>query len=306
VILVQLPETSGILFQFNHTFIDNNGVKNLLRSFNGEKFDFHRVERKEQKKRFQQFKNAIKFAGLMLTNWTAPISNLSKKSSKPVKKKYIIHDFTLDETNFIKSKIKRSFHIQSMSSLLLAACCKAIQELLLERGEQLHKFTFQQPFEITAKKEPAYIIGNRFSFIHYKLQPEQLTTIAALQDEINQQTMQQMKDRIAYKSLDLQTILRHLNHKIHLAMIHLPAKGKMTSFSYKFICEAKLIDQFAHRKIDDMIHIPPVMKNPPITIGGMYYDGAMRIEVCYDENSLPKSDADAIFARISHYLLAAE
>ena len=42
ITLFQLPKSSSILFQFNHVYIDNNGVKNLLRSFNGEQFDFIR------------------------------------------------------------------------------------------------------------------------------------------------------------------------------------------------------------------------------------------------------------------------
>lgn len=306
VTLVQLPETSGILFQFNHIYIDNNGVKNLLRSFNGEKFDFHRSQAIEQDKFYPRLKNALQFAKLMLTNWTAPISNLSANKGEIVKKNYIIQNFTREDTEIIKSRIKRSFHIQSMSSLLLAACCKAIQDLLIQQGKKIHKFTFQQPFELISKKEPAYIIGNRFSFLHYKLQPEEVNTVSELQNEINKQTMQQMKDRIAYKSMDFESIIRFLNHRVHLAMIHLPARAKMTSFAYTFIGEAKIIDSFANREILDMIHIPPVMKNPPITIGGMYYDSNLRIEVCYDQNSINKEDADFINSRILHHLISEE
>src|SRR5690606_27325444 len=36
ITLFHLENSSAVLFQFNHIFIDNNGVKNLLRSFKGE------------------------------------------------------------------------------------------------------------------------------------------------------------------------------------------------------------------------------------------------------------------------------
>ncbi len=301
--LIQLPDSSAILFQFNHIFIDNNGVKNILKSFAGEKFEFHRILKPEEKSFFKRLQNGFQFTRMMMTKWREPISHISSKDKRPVFKKYILHSFTAEETESITAKIKRSYHIQSMSSVLMAACCKSLQDHILKKGEKQYKYSFQQPSELTHKKDPKYILGNRFSFIFYRLQPEQVTTISEIQDELNKQTMQQMKAGIALKSLDLQSILRFVNLRLHFGMINLPARGKMTSFAYTFIGESKIISEFAGRKVTNMINIPPVMKNPPITFGAVLYEGNLRIKLCYDMNSVSNLEAEELIQSMKHHLL---
>ena len=80
----------------------------------------------------------------------------------------------------------------------------------------------------------------------------------------------------------------------------------MTSFAYSFVDETKVIDQFAGRKILNMIHIPPVMRKPPVTIGFAYYDSKLLTQLCYDKNALSADEADLIFDSIKGVLLAQE
>ncbi len=306
ITLIQLPKSSAVLFQVNHIFIDNNGVKNILRSFNGEKFQFHRTLKPEKDSFFTRLKNGFAFARIMMKKWREPISYISSTDTNPVLKEYIIHDFTAEETNQIESKIIRSHHIKSMSSLLLAVCCKTIQEHIDSKGETQQKYLFQQPSELTHKKDPKYILGNRFSFMYYRLKPEQVTSISEIQQELNKQTMEQMKADIASKSLDLQSILRFLKLGIYYWMMNRPAKGKMTSFAYTYIGETKIIDEFAGRKITNITNIPPVMKNPPVTFGGVLYEGKLRVKICYDSNSMTSKEAADMIGSLKNYLLYAE
>lgn len=306
ITLIQLPSHSLVLIQVNHVFIDNNGVKNLLRSFGGQEFEFHRTLKPEVNSFFKRLKHGLEFSKMMLTKWREPISNITSDDKSPIHKEYIIHDFTDEETEYIQSKIVRSHHIQSMSALLMANYCKVLKEFVLNKGGELEKFTFQQPFEMTSKKEPQYILGNRFAFFHYRLSADQITTIDSIQKEVNKQTVDQMKRNIVSKSLDLQSILRLVKFPIHYWMINLPAKGKMASFAHSFIGESKIIDHFAGREVTNMINIPPVMKNPPVTFGGVYYDGNLRVEMCYDSNSLSEAEGNSLFESLKTQLLANE
>jgi len=306
IALIQLPKSSSILFQFNHVFIDNSGVKNLLRSFNGEEFDFIRKNKPEKISFFKRMKITFQLSRKMMSKWYESKAFIHSSTKKPIDKDYKFHTFTDEETTFIKAKIKRSHHIESVSSLMLAACCLSLKELLLKRGEKLKEFVFQQPFDLAPRKEVPYILGNRFSFIHYRLQPEQVTNLAEVQNEVNKQTLQQMKDKIPQNFLHLESILRLVNLRFHLWMISLPARGKMTSFAYSFVDETKVIDQFAGRKILNMIHIPPVMRKPPVTIGFAYYDSKLLTQLCYDKNALSADEADLIFDSIKGVLLAQE
>lgn len=303
VTLIHLPTSCSLLLQVNHVFIDNNGVKNLLRSFHNEKFDFHRTIKPEVNSYFTRLKNGFGFTKMMMKKWREPISHISSSKKLPIHKDYIIHDFSSEETEFIKSQIVRSYHIQSMSSLLMATYCTAIKEHIVQKNGKLEKFSFQQPFELTLKKEPNYILGNRFSFLHYRLKAEQVTNIAEIQDELNKQTMQQMKANVAPKSLELQSILRFLPLFSHYWMINLPAKGKMSTFAHTFIGESKIISEFAGREITNMINIPPVMKNPPVTFGSMYYDGNLRVKICFDSNSISTEEAASLINSIKENLL---
>ena len=133
-----------------------------------------------------------------------------------------------------------------------------------------------------------------------------MTSVQEIQNELNKQTMQQMKERFAYKSLDLESILRFVNLRLHLGMINLPARGKMTSFAYTYIGESKIIHEFAGREITNMINIPPVMKNPPITFGCVLYDGNLRVKLCYDSNSMTGKEATDMIDSIKHHLLDTE
>lgn len=306
VTLIQLPSHSLVLIQVNHVFIDNNGVKNLLRSFGGQEFEFHRTLKPEVNSFFKRLKHGLEYSKMMLTKWREPISNISSDDKSPVHKEYIIHDFTSEETEYIQSKIVRSSHIKSMSALLMANCCKVLEEFILNKGGKLEKFNFQQPCEMTSKKEPQYILGNRFAFFHYRLSADQITTIDSIQKEVNKQTMDQMKRKVVAKSLELQSFLRFFKFPIQYWMINLPAKGKMTSFAHTYIGESKIIDHFAGREVTYMINIPPVMKNPPITIGGAYYDGNFRIQLHYDNNSLSKAEGNSLFESLKVHLLANE
>lgn len=303
ITLIQHQHLSAILFQLNHVFIDNNGVKNLIRSFNGEKFQYHRTPKPLENSFFKRLKNGLQFSKLMLTKWQEPIANISSSHKNAIQKAYIIHDFTAEETQLIQSKIERSFHIQSMSSLLMAVYSKSINDFLTQNGKKIHKFSFQQPYDLTSKKESAYILGNRFSFIHYRLKPEQITSLSDIQYELNRQTMQQMKESTVTKSLDLQSILRFFSLPIHYWMINLPAQGKMSTFAHTYIGESKITAHFAGREIVNMTNIPPVMKNPPLTFGSVLYDGKLRIKICYDTHSIKKGEINTIYNSIKEYLL---
>ena len=306
ITLFQLPKSSSILFQFNHVYIDNNGVKNLLRSFNGEQFDFIRKIKPDKVSFFKRMKITFQLSRKMMSKWYESKAFIHSSTKEPIHKGFKFLTFTDEETDFIKAKIKRSHHIESVSSLMLAACCLSLKQLLLKRGEELKEFAFQQPFDLAPRKEVPYILGNRFSFIHYRLQPEQVSTLAEVQNEVNKQTLQQMKDNIPQNFLHLESVLRLVNLRFHLWMISLPARGKMTSFAYSFVDETKVIDQFAGRKILNMIHMPPVMRKPPVTIGFAYYDSRLLTQLCYDKNSVCEDEADLLFDSIKDVLLAQE
>ncbi len=303
VTLLHLKDSCALLIQVNHVYIDNNGVKNLLRSFHNEKFDFHRTIKPDANSYFKRLKHGFEFTKIMLKKWREPISNISSSKKLPVQKDYLMHGFSSEETEFIKSKVVRSYHIQSMSSLLMATYCTVIKDFILQKNGKLGKFSFQQPFDLTAKKEPKYILGNRFSFLHYRLKADQVTNIEEIQDELNKQTMQQMKANVAPKSLELQSILRFLPLPIHYWMINLPARGKMSTFAHTFIGESKIIDEFAGRKIKNIINIPPVMKNPPITFGSLFYDGKLRVKICFDTNSITREEAVTLLSSLKQRLL---
>jgi hypothetical protein len=115
-----------------------------------------------------------------------------------------------------------------------------------------------------------------------------------------------MKRSVIPKSLDLQSFLRFFKFPIQYWMMNLPAKGKMTSFAQTFIGETKIIDHFADREITNMINIPPVMKNPPVTFGGVYYEGIFRVMMCYDGSSLSKEEGDSLIESLKAHLLGNE
>ena len=304
ITLFQLENSSAILFQFNHIYIDNNGVKNLIRSFNGEEFDFLKTTTTKQNSFSTRYKNMIVLSVKMMKKWYEKKAFIHSKNKGPIKKNYIIDTLTEEETAHIKGKIKRSHHIESISSILMGACCIGVKELLTNREEELKEFIFQQPFDFSSKRERPYILGNRFSFIHYRLQPDQVTNLSELEYELNRQTLQQIKERTPYQFIDLESIFRNFPLAFHLWMISLPAKGKMTTFAYTFIDETKIIDEFAGIKVLDIINTPPVMRKPPITFGFAYYDGKFRTVQSYDSNAIEKSEAELLFKSIKELLLA--
>lgn len=304
ITLFQLEKSSAVLFQFNHIYIDNNGVKNLIRSFKGEEFDFYKTTTTTQNSFSTRYKNMIVLSVKMMKKWYEKKAFIHAKSKGPIDKDYIIDTLTEDETSHIKAKIKRSHHIESISSILMGACCIGVKELLTNRNEGLREFIFQQPFDFSSKRERPYILGNRFSFIHYRLQPEQVTNLSELEFELNRQTLQQIKERTPYQFIDLESIFRNFPLAFHLWMISLPAKGKMTTFAYTFIDETKIINEFAGVKVSNIINIPPVMRKPPITFGFAYYEGKFRLVQSYDRNAIDKSEAEKLFNSIKEVLLA--
>lgn len=304
VTLIQLEKSSSVLFQFNHIFIDNNGVKNLLRSFSGEQFDFVKTSITKQNSFVTRFKNTTILSMKMMKKWYEKKAFIHSNTEKPIEKSYLIHTYSDEESDYIKSKIKRSHHISSISSMLLGACCIGVKELLINRKEVLKEFIFQQPFDFTNKREAAYILGNRFSFIHYRLKPSEVTNLSALEYELNRQTLQQIKEHTPHQFIDLESIFRKLPLRLHLWMISLPAKGKMTTFAYTFVDETKVIDEFAGQKITNMINIPPVMRKPPVTFGFVYYESKLRVMQCYDANTINEAEAQLLFNSIKQQLLA--
>ena len=302
--LLQLGDKSKILFQFNHIFIDNNGVKNLLRSFNGEQYDFTRRKKDSQPSFFQRLKSTISLSRRMMSKWYESKAFIHTESKQEIDKGYIFHRFSKEETALIKGKVMSSHRVKSISSLLLAACCLSMKQLLDQRDEEPKELVFQQPFDLTPKREKPYILGNRFSFIHYRIPPKELTNLMDLQDEMNRQTIQQIREKTPHEFIDLQSVMRRLNLRLHLWMISLPARGKMTSFAYSYVDETKVIEEFAGLKIENIINIPPVMRRPPITIGAAYYDGQLLVQLHYDKNALDVEEAERFLTNMNSQLLA--
>ncbi|GEM_PF-3996674 len=304
VTLIQVEGKSSVMLQFNHIFIDNNGVKNLLRSFNGGEYDFIREKHEEQASFFKRLKVTFQLARKMLAKWYQPKAFLHANSNGPIDKDYLFYRFSSADTEKVKSKVVPSHRMKSISSLLLSSCCIALRELLIKRGEELKEFVFQQPFDLTPKREKPYILGNRFSFIHYRIPPEGVTTLGEMENELNRQTLEQIREKVPQKFLELESILRSISLRLHLWMISLPARGKMTSFAYTFIDEAKVIDQFAGHNITYITNMPPIMRRPPITIGFAYYEGDLVVQACYDRNAITREEAEFFFEQIQSSLLA--
>lgn len=302
--LIQLPDSSAILLQINHVFIDNNGMKNLLCSFNGEEFDFSREQQEKQASFFNRLKSTFSVARKMLVKWYEPKAFLHSESKKPIRKGYTIKTYSIDETERLYSKIHKSHHISSLSSVLLSYCCLGLKDVLVSRKEKPREYVFQQPYDLTPRKEKPYILGNRFSFIHYRLAPDEVSDADALQDELNRQTAHQMREKIPQKFMELESVLRHVHLRFHLWMISLPAKGKMTSFAYTFVGETKVIDTFMGRKVKDIINIPPVMRKPPITFGFGLYEGKLRFHMCYDSETISEDEIKLFFDRINELILS--
>ena len=306
VSLIQLTDSSAVLFQFNHIFIDNSGVKNLLRSFHGVQFEFHRANESEQNSFLKRLRNTVSLARKMLHKWYESKAFIHSTSKEPISKDYRLHEFNDEETALIKSKVTRSHRVESISSVLLSACCISLKELLVYRKEKPKEFVFQQPFVTSAKKANTYILGNRFSFIHYRLKPEKVTSMSEIENELNRQTINQIRERVPYKFLELESILRWVNLRFHLWMISLPSRGKMTSFAYSFVDETKVIDNFANRDVSIMINVPPVMRKPPVTYAFGYYDSKLLIHLCFDKNTVADDEADLLLESLKKHLLYQE
>lgn len=304
ITLIQLKNSSSILFQFNHIFIDHNGAMNLLSSFNGAKFDFIKSLKEEETSLFSRLKSTVSLSVKMLNKWYQKKAFIDSNSDSVIQKEYTRYVCSQEETNHIKSKIRRSHHIKSISSLLMGACCIGVKQLLLQRDETLKEFIFQQPFDSTPKKTPPYILGNRFSFIHYRLQPGAVNNLADIENELNRQTLEQIKERTPQRFIDLESILRNFPLRLHMWMISLPAKGKMTTFAYTFIDESKVIEEFAGRKITNIVNIPPVMRRPPVTFGFSYYESKLVIQQGFDKNAITEEEAQFLFDTIKKELLA--
>ena len=240
----------------------------------------------------------------MLVKWYEPKAFLYSDSKLPIQKNYTIKTYSLEETKQLHLKIRKSHHISSLSSVLLSYCCVALNKVLNERNEKPREFVFQQPYDLSPRKEKPYILGNRFSFIHYRLSPEEVNNSDALQDILNKQTAQQMRDKIPQKFMELESVLRHVNLRFHLWMISLPARGKMTSFAYTFVGETKVIDTFMGIKVRDIINIPPVMRNPPITFGFGLFEGRLRFHMCFDERTLSAKEVKLFYDCIDEMILS--
>ena len=304
VTLIHVNDKSSILFQFNHVFIDNGGVKNLLKSFDGEEFDFLRQTPLIESSLLKRIGISVKLAKQLLRKWYEPKAFIHSKSDGPIVKRYRLYEYNIEDTKRMLSKVKRSYHIASISSYLMSALSLAIKGLLQDRKEPLREFVFQQPYSLAPKRKKAFILGNRFSFLLYRLPASQVEDIDVMQDELNFQTSEQMKNKIPQKFLELESIMGLFPMRFHLWMASLPAKGKMTTFAYTFVGETKMVDEFAGLKVLNMINKPPIMRMPPITFGFGFYEDRMRFHICYDAETISEEEIDTLYERANALFLS--
>lgn len=292
-----------LVFSWNHLLMDGYGASLLLQQIaSGEDWRLNVYGGKQAATKFNLFA-AIRAKFFIDRTSAKPLVAIAPANPKAGNQKIKIIRFTADETKAIDQTGIMSGARFGRSPVYLASAARGVQTILRQRNQPLHDFWVPVPRDQRKKGAQGPLIGNHLSFLFYRLKAQHLQSIRESVQSINNQMVQQIKNKTFADYDILMHALRRTPLPLYYYWIKGPQGGSLSSFL--FTVAADHPDSFTHfqgHAITDAWSFPSNIHPPGLTFAFMRYRECLQVMISYFDDVLTPEELVMLEQKLKHEL----
>lgn len=280
-----------IILSWNHLLMDGYGAALLLRQLFDSQVEFDEqlfLNYEVPRYNLKTFWEATKAKFFIDYTSRPSLTMISPKHlTKESEERLHILDFSPNKVKQLDEKALRSGAKFGRSAFYLACCARAVSGVLDRRGAKMKNFWIPVPRDNRKKSAIGPIIGNRLSFLFYRLKREGLLTLESAVASINEQMMDQIRHK-SYQSYNhLMDFMKWLPMSLYYYLVKRRGGNSIASFLFTVAADhpRSLDEVFGHRVID-ALSLPANAYPPGLTFAFMNFHGSLKLMILYHTQAL--------------------
>lgn len=300
----------ALIISWHHIIMDGRGSGMLMQHLNNQTpvtnklFSEFFPNNKTKTSLFQYIKNMYEVKAFIEKSSKAPIATVSKgniSSNVAFKTKTIL--FNKLETEKIDSNSKKNGARFGSNIFLMSCCAHIVHEINILRQSP---GTIWIPIPQDGRKRGGFgpIISNCISFLFYRLTVSDLTSVKQTVQSINHQLAEQIKLEMPRKYNMLLNMMRHIPLKLYHFLSTNASKGVVASFLYSSAGEDfRDLNSLTNKPANDVLILPPSTFPPGLTFSFLRFNGNLKMNIVYCEDTISTKELDLIELNIKKYIL---
>ncbi|MBU2915767.1 hypothetical protein [Reichenbachiella agariperforans] len=193
------------------------------------------------------------------------------------------------------------------SAFFLACIARAVQSVLVQRGDGVHNFWIPVPRDNRRKGALGPIIGNRLSFLFYRLKKKQMSSIESCVDAINNQ----MRDQIKHKSHEsynhLMDFMKWLPLNLYYYLVKRRGGNAIASFLFTVAADHPSdLETVMGQRVINALSLPANAYPPGLTFAMMNFRGSLKLMILYHTQALSDAEYSGMAKQLQQELLMDE
>lgn len=304
---------TSVLLSWHHALMDARGAEMLLsymgRTTRGETAKgFFTPKRRTLKDNIDTWLNlfgrsflARKSIHTVARYCRPPIASLLRDRVKIGGKLfYYVKNFDAEVTRSIDEACQNSGAGFRVSIFYLASSIMAFHKLMVMRGTVSASYVVPVPQDTRRRGATGPIFGNQFTFLFFRAEVDDLTSIENLIKVLTAQMLDQMRKSVPESFVITMELFRNLPVGIFAIQALTVTNGQIASFF--FSCPGEVLggmESFQDKKVEEVLHLPPANVSPGISIIFSRYNARLSSVISYAEGCIDKEEVEMLAREIS-------
>lgn len=253
---------------------------------------------------FQYIKNMYEVKAFIEKSSQAPIASVAKNNTSD-KSNFKIKTicFSKTETEKIDSNAKKNGARFGSNIFLMSCCAHIVHQINLKRQSP---GTIWIPIPQDGRKRGGFgpVISNCISFLFYRLQVSDLSSVKQTVQSVNQQLAEQLKQDMPRKYNLLLNMMRHIPLKLYHFLSTNASKGVVASFLYSSAGEDFWdMNSLMNQSMSDVLILPPSSFPPGLTFSFLRFNNQLKMNIVYCEETISTEELLLIENHIKTFIL---
>ena len=310
--LVYYPSGScAFILSWNHILLDAKGTTllfehlNLISENKPHNADTFFPAKEKATRIITHIRNMYKVKRFVQTSSRSPVYSIADPGTKHGDERTLnkIIPFTVDETETITANAVKAGS-RFGPTLYFIACCAHVIHSLKRQKDKPGDLWLPVPYDGRLKGAAGPLISNCVSFLFYRLNKEDLSTVPKTVTCLSDQMKTQIKDRIPQKYTMFLNMMRHIPLWLYYFLISRTGKGVFASFLY-----TSTGDNFNDLRslfgdpLSKLTMTPALTFPPGLTFVFLKHDQALDVNIAYSPEIISHNELLLIAQKLKEILL---
>ena len=286
---------SSVILSWHHLILDGYGASLLLQHLFDVIDTMELYKKDDQIFNLSTFLSAAKAKFFIDRSSRSPISTLvSKKVEIKGFGKLRVLTFGQKEMQSIDASAIKNKARFGRSAYYLTCASRAVNAVLERRNQTVANFWIPVPRDDRKKGAKGPLIGNRLSFLFYRISNRNMLNISDCVEAVNSQMLGQIKSKIPQAYNHLMNYMKWLPLNIYLYLIKRRSGNSIASFLFTIAADHPInLTDVCGSKITNALSIPANPCPPGLTFAFMKFKDSLQLMMLYHQEAI--SDEEIVF-----------